>query len=188
VTGFVLHHVRIDRARQRIRRVVANEAERGQREPLDQHLHREVGHVPAAVAERVLQQRLQVDVQGIHEVELLVEIPAEHLDVAGLVDDLRRRVELRVDRRDGSDDLRRAHQRALLTVQNCENCHACDAGPAPLQCAFMLPRTAPKIMMLFRAPSGFSWSTSVDQSMRRMRPTAGGFPLRKRNKWSRPLV
>ncbi len=56
VARFVLHHVRVDRLRQRIGGVVADEAERREREALDEHLHREVRHVPAAVGERVVEQ------------------------------------------------------------------------------------------------------------------------------------
>ena len=56
---------------------------------------------------------------GVHRVvarELLVQVLREHLDVAGLVHDLRGGVVLGVDPRDGLDDLRRAEQRTLLTV------------------------------------------------------------------------
>ncbi len=49
--------------------------------------------------------------------QLRVEIPREHLDMAGLVDHLGGRVVLRVDPRHRLDDLRGAEQRALLTVQ-----------------------------------------------------------------------
>ena len=49
--------------------------------------------------------------------ELLVEVLREHLDVARLVDHLRRGVVLGVDPRHGLDDAGGAQQRALLTVQ-----------------------------------------------------------------------
>ena len=65
----------------------------------------------------VVEQHLQVRVDRVVTRELLVEVPGEHLDVAGLVHHLRRRVVLRVDPRHGLDDLRGADQRALLAVE-----------------------------------------------------------------------
>ena len=49
--------------------------------------------------------------------ELLVEVPGEHLDVAGLVHHLGGGVVLGVDPRHGLDDLGGAQQRALLAVE-----------------------------------------------------------------------
>ena len=65
----------------------------------------------------VVEQQAEVRVQREVAVELLVEVAGEHFDVAGLVHHLRGRVVLRVDPRHGLDDLRGAHQRALLAVE-----------------------------------------------------------------------
>ena len=116
VAGLVLHHVRVDRLGHRVGRLVADEREGGEREPFDEHLHAEVGHVPAAVADDVVEQRPQVRVQRVDELQLLVQVAAVDLDVAGLVDDLGGGVELRVDVRHRLDDLGGADERALLAV------------------------------------------------------------------------
>ena len=70
----------------------------------------------AAVADHVVEQRLEVRVERVDELELLVQVAAVHLDVAGLVDHLGRRVELGVDVGHGLHDLRGADERALLAV------------------------------------------------------------------------
>jgi hypothetical protein len=93
-----------------------HEAERGEREALDHDLHAQVGHVPAAVVDDVVEQQPEVGVERVVPVELGVEVLGEHLDVAGLVHHLGRGVVLGVDPRHRLDDLRRADQRTLLAV------------------------------------------------------------------------
>ena len=88
-----------------------------EREPLDHDLHAEVGHVPPRVLDDVVEQQPQVGVDRVVARQLLVEVPGEHLDVAGLVHHLRRRVVLGVDPRHRLDDLRGADERALLAVE-----------------------------------------------------------------------
>ena len=102
---------------ERVLRLVADQAERRERHAFDQHLHAEVGEVPARVAQRVVEQLLQVRIDRVDEVELLVQQARVRLDVARLVDDLRRGVELGVDGRHLLHDLRGADERALLAVQ-----------------------------------------------------------------------
>ena len=71
---FVLHHRGVDRPGQGIGGVVADQAERRERQALDEHLHREVRHVPTTIGERVVEQRLEIVVHRIHELELLVQM------------------------------------------------------------------------------------------------------------------
>ena len=61
--------------------------------------------------------RREVRVDRVVAGQLLVEVAREHLDVAGFVHHLRRRVVLGVDPRHGLDDARGAEQRALLAVE-----------------------------------------------------------------------
>ena len=68
-------------------------------------------------------------VQRVDELDLLVEVAAVDLDVAGLVDDLGRRVELAVDVGDALHDLRGAHQRALLAVHELAEAPRLDVAP-----------------------------------------------------------
>ena len=117
VPGLVLHHVGEDLLGQRLARHVAQQAEGGQREALDQHLHAEVGHVPAGVAQRVVQQRLQVGVDRVEQPDLLLQEPGVDLGVPGLVHGLGGGVELGVEVGHGLDDPGRADHRALLAVQ-----------------------------------------------------------------------
>ena len=117
VARLVLHHVRVDRRGQRVLRLIADLRERRERQALDQHLHAEVRHVPARVAEDVVEQALQRRRDRVGELELVVQQPRVRLDVARLVDHLRRGVELGVDARHLLHDLRGADQRALLAVQ-----------------------------------------------------------------------
>ena len=56
VARLVLHDVGVDRGAQRVRRQIAEPLEGGERQPLDEDLHAEVGHVPAPVADRGLEQ------------------------------------------------------------------------------------------------------------------------------------
>ena len=116
VAGLVAHHVAEQLLEQRLGRHLVHEAERGERETLDHDLHAEVRHVPAGVGDDVVEEHLEVRVDRVVTRQLRVEVAGEHLDVAGLVHHLRRRVVLGVDPRDGLDDLRGADQRALLAV------------------------------------------------------------------------
>ena len=116
VPRLVLHHIRVQRLRQGILRVVADDTESGQGQPLNEYLHAEIRHVPPAVGDDVVEERLQVHIQGVHQLHFLVQVTAVHLDVARLVDHLRGRVELGVDVGHRLHDLRRADQRALLAV------------------------------------------------------------------------
>jgi len=96
VPGLVLHHVREQLRDQRVVGHIPVHPERGQRQPLDEHLHAQVGHVPAGVAERIGQQLGQVGVDGVVQADLLPHEPRVHLDVPGLVHGLRGGVELGV--------------------------------------------------------------------------------------------
>ena len=156
-------------------RHLVHEAERGEREALDHDLHAEVGHVPAAVGDDVVEQQLEVRVDRVVTRELLVEVAGEHLDVAGLVHHLRRRVVLGVDPRHGLDDLRGADQRALLAVQELRERPVLrlDAELDPLLVAPLLERRVLGRSMRLGSSVGLaagspsttaSWSTSVDQS------------------------
>ena len=116
VARLVLHDVRVQRLGQRLLRVVADDAERGQRESLDEDLHAEIRHVPPAVGDDVVEQRLEIRVERVDQLHLLVQVAAVHLDVARLVDHLGGGVELGVDVGHGLHDLGRADQRSLLAV------------------------------------------------------------------------
>ena len=118
VPGLVLHDVGQQLLGQRVlRRHVTQHPEGGECEPFDEDLHAEVGHVPARVAQGVVQQCGQVLVDRVDQADLLLQEPRERLDVPGLVHGLGGRVELRVQVRDDLDDLGRAHHRPLLAVQ-----------------------------------------------------------------------
>ena len=117
VTGLVLHDVAQDLLGQRVGGGVAQQPERGEREALDQHLHAEVGHVPAAVGQRGREQRLQMRVDRVDQLDLFLQEAGVRLGVASLVHGLRARVELRVKIRHALDDAGRADHRALLAVQ-----------------------------------------------------------------------
>ena len=117
MAGLVAHDVTQQLLEQRLRRELVQEPERGQGEALDHHLHAEVRHVPPAVVDDVVEQHPQVGVDLEPAVELLLQVAGEDLDVARLVDDLRRGVQLGVVPRHGLGDLRGAQQRALLAVQ-----------------------------------------------------------------------
>ena len=140
MAGLVAHHVAQHLLQQRLLGHLVHEAERGQRETLDHHLHAEVRHVPARVVDDVVEQHPQVGVDLEPATELLVDVAVEDLDVAGLVDDLRRGVQLGVVPRHGLDDLRRAQQRALLAVEELRQRPAAlvDAELEPLLVAPLL--------------------------------------------------
>ena len=116
VPRLVLHDVGVHRAGQRVARLVADRLEGGERQALDQHLHAEIGHVPAPVGQRLLEQRLAAPVDRIGELELLVQQALVGLDVARLVHHLGGGVELGVHVGHGADDLGGGDQRALLAV------------------------------------------------------------------------
>ena len=94
-----------------------HEAEGGERQSLDHDLHAHVRHIPTGVAEDIVDEELQIRVDGVVTVELGVQVASEHLDVARLVHHLRRRVVLRIDPRGGDHDLAGAQQGALLAVE-----------------------------------------------------------------------
>ena len=122
VPRLVLHDVGVDRGGERIRRRVADALEGGEREPLDQHLHAEIGHVPArsVMSSRAALERRR---DRVGELELLVEQPRVGLDVARLVHHLGRRVELRVDGRGRSGRSWRC--RCSAPCSPCMNCERC---------------------------------------------------------------
>ena len=117
VARLVLHDVGVDR-----RRRAGSATGRGSARTtasasaLDQHLHAEVGDVPARVGQRSLEQASAGRRDRVGELELLVQQPRVRLDVARLVDHLGRGVELGVDVRHLLHDLGGADQRALLAV------------------------------------------------------------------------
>ena len=118
VARLVGHDARGDVLDQRLaRHLEPQQAERRQRETLDQDLHAEEGEVPARVAQDVVEQRLEARVHAVREAELLGQVAVVDLDVARLVEHLARGVELGLGPRHRLDDLRRREQRALLAVQ-----------------------------------------------------------------------
>ena len=123
----------------------------------------------------VVDQELERGVHRVVAVELRVEVPGEHLDVAGLVHHLRRRVVLGVDPRDGLDDLRGADERALLAVEELAHppVERLDRELRPLALGPRLQRRAVELDETLaevrdRAPAislaTASTSTSIDQS------------------------
>jgi hypothetical protein len=115
--------------------------ERRQREAFHDDLHAEVGHVPPAVGDHVLQQALQMAVQRVDELHLLVEVAAVDLDVAGFVDHLRGGIELAVDVGNGLHDLRGADECTLLAVHELAEPPGFEvpAHVAPLRVGHLLP-------------------------------------------------
>ena len=126
MTGLVTHDVPEQLLEERLLGHLVHEAERGERQPLDHDLHAEVRHVPPRVLDDVVEEHAQVGVDLEPTAELLVEIPGEHLHVAGLVDDLGGGVQLGVVPGHGLGDLGGAQQGALLAVQELRE------RPAPL--------------------------------------------------------
>jgi len=84
---------------------------------LDQHLHPEIRHVPAGIAQRVGQQLRQVGVDRVVQADLLPHEPREQLDVPRFVHGLGGGVELGVHVRHGLHDPGCHGERALLAVQ-----------------------------------------------------------------------
>src|SRR5713226_4979627 len=116
VARLVLHDVGIDGGGQRVLGRVADPLEGGQGQALDEDLHAQIGHVPAPIADRALEKRLEPGGDRIGELELVVQEPGVGLDVARLVHDLGGRVELGVGIGDGLDDLGGGDEGALLAV------------------------------------------------------------------------
>ena len=117
VARLVAHDVRREITEERLLRVHADHAERRQREALDHDLHAEELHVPARVLEHHVEERAQVRVARVREADLLVQVAVVDVDVARLVDDLGRAVELGVEVVHRIDELRGREQRALLAVE-----------------------------------------------------------------------
>jgi hypothetical protein len=108
VPGLVGHDVAQQLLEQRLLGEHVHEAEGGQRQTFDHDLHAQVGDVPAGVRDYVVEQHPQMGVDRILARHLLVQVPAKHLDVAGLVHHLGGGVVLGVDPRNGLDDAGRA--------------------------------------------------------------------------------
>ena len=109
--------------------------------PSIEHLHPEVGHVPPAVGDDVVQQRLEIRVERVDQLHLLVQVAAVDLDVAGLVDHLGGRVELGIDVGHGLHDLGCADQRPLLAVHELAEAPGLDVAAqlAPALVRHLLP-------------------------------------------------
>jgi hypothetical protein len=88
VARLVLHDIGVDGGRERVLRLVADALEGRQCQALDQDLHGQIGHVPAAVAEPLLEQGFEPMGDRVGELELLVQKPRIGLDMARLVHDL----------------------------------------------------------------------------------------------------
>src|SRR5947199_115314 len=129
VPRLVLHDVGVHRRGERVLRLVADGGEGGEREPLDQHLHAEVGHVPARVAEDVVEQALERRRDRVGEVELLVQEARVGLHMARLVHHLRGGVEFGVDARHLLHDLGGADERPLLAVQELRELPGLEVAP-----------------------------------------------------------
>src|SRR5262249_60842690 len=85
VPRLVLHHVGRDRAPERIRGLVADDPEGGERDAFDEDLHAQVREVPARILQRVVEQPLEVAVDRVRERELLVQQARVRFDVPRLV-------------------------------------------------------------------------------------------------------
>lgn len=88
-----------------------------ERQPLDDQLHADELQVPARIGEDLVEQALQRRIHRVHITCLGLQVLVEDLDVAGLVEGLRSRVELGVQRRRAARELRGHQQRALFAVQ-----------------------------------------------------------------------
>ncbi|OFA61933.1 hypothetical protein BEN35_00410 [Streptomyces fradiae] len=143
VPGLVLHDVGEDLLRERLVGGVADHAERGQGQALDQDLHPEVGHVPAGVAQGVAQQGLEVVVDRVEHPDLLVEEAAVDLGVPGLVHGLGRGVELGVQVGDGLHDAGGADHGALLAVEELAELPGAVVPPQLALVAFGHPAPVP---------------------------------------------
>ncbi len=141
VPRLVLHDVGIHRGGEVVLGAVPDALEGGKRQPFDQHLHAEIGHIPAPVAQRLLEQVLERIGDRIGRLELLVDQPLVALDMAGLVHHLGGGIELGVHVRHGVDDLGRRDQRALLAVHELTDRMALqvEAQPVPLLLGHLVP-------------------------------------------------
>ena len=117
VAGFVAHDIAQQLLEQWLLGGLVQEAKGCERKALNHDLHAQVGHVPAAVVDDVVEQHAQVSVHLVAATELLVEVTSEHFNVAGFVHHLGAGVQLGVVPRDGLDDLGGADQCTLLAVQ-----------------------------------------------------------------------
>ena len=123
VAGLIGHDVAEHRLEEWLLGCSEHQAEGGQGQPLDDHLHAEVDEVPAFIAEHLVYERLEVLVDRVGGRHLLVEVPGEGLHVACLVDHLGGGVVLGVDPRDSLHEACRAQQGALLSMEElAERC------------------------------------------------------------------
>ena len=144
VAGLVAHHVAEQLLEQRLGGQLVHEAEGGEGQALHHDLHAEVGHVPPAVLDDVVEQQLQVGVDRVVARQLVSRYLAKTSTwrassitwVDGVV--------LGVDPRHGLDDLGGADQRALLAVHELAErpVLALDAELEPLLVAPLLERRA----------------------------------------------
>src|SRR3546814_1340198 len=100
---------------------MVHEAEGGEGQALDHDLHAEVGHVPAAVGDDVVEQHAEVGVERVVPVHLGVEVIGEHLDVAGLVHHLGGGVVLGVDPRHNSEG-HTSELKSLMRISYAVSC------------------------------------------------------------------
>jgi hypothetical protein len=115
VAGLVPPHQLGEAGDERVGEQRPAQAERGQGDPLDEDLHAEVGEVDVRLVHHLAQQLGQRWAARVGDADL-VEVPLVGLDVAGLVADLDRGVQLVVERVGGCADLGRRQQRTLLAV------------------------------------------------------------------------
>src|SRR5260221_8821275 len=117
VARLVFGDVRMCTGNERMRGMVADEGERRQPEPLDEHLHPETGNVPPRIVEDIVEQLGERRRGRIADADLLVEQPAEDLDVARLVDHLRGAEEASRTPRRLLHDSARGEERSLLSSE-----------------------------------------------------------------------
>ena len=115
MAGFVFAHESGDLRDDGVAHQRLAEAERGERDALDEDLHPEERHVDVLVAQHVVEQAVQRRGDGVVEPDP-VEVALVGLDVTSLVGDLRGGVVLVVDRLGGGADLGGGDERALLAV------------------------------------------------------------------------
>ena len=111
----VFHHIGIDHAGQRVLGDIADRAKSGERQTFNNDLHGQIGHVPAAVAQGLVDQLLQRRGHRIGNAELGQEILVG-LDMARLVHHLGGGVEFGVEIGNLLHDLGGADQCRLFAL------------------------------------------------------------------------